>query len=74
VGEMGDQFREDESAGVHPPLLRSPAAGPKALFRPFSVQIVPGRTSSYAAGNTGLISLDKVLYRTLVGDLLAALH
>lgn len=21
VGEMGDQFREDESAGVHPPLL-----------------------------------------------------
>ena len=43
-GVMGDQFREDELAGVHPPLLRRAAAGRSPLFRPFAVQIVPAES------------------------------
>jgi hypothetical protein len=41
VGKMGNQLREDGSAGIHPPLFRQERRRPHLdRFRTFLVQIV----------------------------------
>src|SRR2546427_2821497 len=66
VGKMGDQLREDGSAGIHPPLFRDIGAGHPDRFCAFLVQIVFGQNPLYLFDIKWLAVICKVLYRTAV--------
>jgi hypothetical protein len=71
VRKIRDQFRKHEAASVHPPLCVWGADRSPGAVSPFSIQIVPDRNSRYPIPGKRLAAFRKVLYRTLVKNIIA---